>query len=92
MFLHGWKLYALLAWIVLITVTNGVALYLTNGEGDRLDARFRSQKVCTESNQGACQALFERLANNITDAQRRDLACVVFRTAGVKPNIDCPEG
>jgi hypothetical protein len=90
--MHGWKLYVLLTLIIMTTISTGVSLLTAHNQVDRIDERLRAGRVCTQMNQGACQALFERLANNITDAQRRDLACVVFRTAGVKPNIDCPEG
>lgn len=40
--------------------------------------RLSSEKVCSESNRGdACRALFQRLAEDLSPQQRRDLACAV---------------
>ena len=40
--------------------------------------RIRGEKVCTESNRGdPCRALFQRLAEDLSTQQRRDLACAV---------------
>lgn len=42
--------------------------------------RIRSEKVCTESNRGdPCRALFQRLAEDLSAAQRLALACEVAR-------------
>jgi len=38
-----------------------------------------SEKVCSQSNQGsACRALFDRLARNLSPAQRKRLGCDVI--------------
>jgi hypothetical protein len=36
-----------------------------------------SERICTDSNESACRALFERLSRNITTDQRLRLACLV---------------
>jgi hypothetical protein len=91
MSLHGWKLYVLLAWILLVTLSTGLSLVATHNDVDAIDARLKTAKVCSDTNRGqACIDLFNRLARSITEAQRDRLACVVFQHAKVKPNINCP--
>jgi hypothetical protein len=55
---------------------------------------LKKEKVCSETNQGeACRDLFDRLANNITDAQRLRLACVVLNAQGkaeTMAELNCP--
>lgn len=62
-------------------------------EHDRILSQFRSEKVCSDTNQGqACRDLFNRLRNNITDAQRFQLACMVLdqtKQKEVFDNIGC---
>lgn len=42
--------------------------------------RLEAEKVCSESNRGdACRALFQRLAEDLSAQQRRDLACSVAK-------------
>lgn len=42
--------------------------------------RIRRERVCTESNRGdPCRALFQRLAEDLSPAQRLALACEVAR-------------
>lgn len=93
MSLHGWKLYLILAWLAVTTLLTGLSLFATQNTVDTVQRILSSEKVCSETNQGtACRALYDRLSDNISDAQRHRLACVVFQTAGVKPNIECPGG
>jgi hypothetical protein len=51
------------------------------------------QKVCGNTSQEFCRDLFERLADNISHAQRIELACTVarFTTAEIIPGVKCPE-
>ena len=91
MYLHGWKLYVILAWMTLTSLFTGYSLLHAQGRVEEIHKTLTSEKVCSASNVGpACQALFDRLAASITDAQRTRLACVVFQYAEVKPNIPCP--
>ncbi len=43
-----------------------------------LNKYIKSQKICSDSNQKACVDLFQRLSDNITEAQRKELACAVL--------------
>lgn len=61
------------------------------------DLTIKREKICSESNQGACVALFDRLAANITPAQRLELACLASGVFADVPAVrqlradhDCP--
>lgn len=48
--------------------------------------RIADEKVCTESNRGdPCRALFQRLAEDLSPQQRRDLACAVAQELQLTP-------
>lgn len=48
--------------------------------------RIADEKVCTESNRGdPCRALFQRLAEDISSEQRRDLACAIAQELQLRP-------
>jgi hypothetical protein len=58
---------------------------------------LRSEKVCSLSHQGsACRALFDRLAMNLSEAQRFRLACDVLAPLHIPDAVrwakeaDCP--
>jgi hypothetical protein len=52
-----------------------------------------NQKICGNTSPEFCQDLFERLSDNISHAQRIELACTVarFTTAEIIPGVKCPE-
>lgn len=43
-----------------------------------ISATIQRERICTETNQLACRALFNRLARNLTNEQRFRLACGVL--------------
>lgn len=48
---------------------------------DTFADRIRREKVCTETNRGdSCRALFQRLAEDLSEQQRIALACDVAKT------------
>ena len=52
------------------------------------------ERVCSQTNQGAaCRALFDRLANAATPAQKLRLACEAIHALGEKPprTAHCPK-
>lgn len=68
-------------------------------EGVRISAIFAKEKVCSQSSDRlvACRALFDRLAESLSDAQRKQLACsVVDQLAGkladrLQEQSECPK-
>jgi hypothetical protein len=76
-------------WTLLAVLTVSAGVFVGGYGLRRLDSRVEglavtidrrtilNEKVCTENNQEACPALFDRLARNITRRQRIRLACDV---------------
>jgi hypothetical protein len=57
----------------------------------RLDQlTIQREKICSESNQVACRALFDRLSNNITRQQRFELGCSVAVVLKLEVPPRCP--
>jgi cytochrome c-type biogenesis protein CcmH/NrfF len=58
-----------------------------------IDAALSKQKICSDSQPQFCVDLFERLSDNISEAQRERLACTVvtyFEAVQLKPGTHCP--
>jgi hypothetical protein len=63
----------------------------TEGQVQDIESVLHDQKICGDTSQDHCQALFDRLADNISPRQEERLACTVARltTAEVIAGVKC---
>jgi hypothetical protein len=87
---------AIVATVILTIVS--VNTYKTDverviGQQEVVDSALDKQKICGDETPQFCRDLFERLSDNISDAQRERLACTVaeYLVVQLKPGTNCPK-